>query len=1178
MKKLFSIFCCLLLSASMVTQAQESPIRDADVSATSSQIIADETELLDDGIYVGDVTGPRKAPAATAYAMMKNSTVQYAEIMKLSTTNCYKIIIKVTNNYGGALKTGFVVTSFNTGSNTKIGGNHQFSSSYSNCTESDNWFTQNYSSSTGALYVDNPYGYIQFTYQSMGADGYPIYRIYIHDCYGYTYNNGCINWKSSGAIFSWDNNVSVHPMNANKDRIDFTDYYTISVSSNNNSYGTVSGGGTYAAGAARTLTASVASSSYQFLGWKKNGGSTYVSTSASYNVTVNGNDSYVAEFAPKAAPQYTITTAVSPSNTYGTVTGAGSYYENNPATLTATSANEHLYIFDHWLKDGNNYAGGATITPTVTAAATYTAVFRAAAAGTITAATNNASYGTATASPSGNQPGGTAVTLTTTPNAGYAFTQWNDGNTDNPRTVYVDGNKTYTAQFVVETPLCAAVKYNTANHEILWAKHGDSDWNPDYQTWYDTPDNFVRVRASDYTDNSMNHIQLCFWVDDYSITYNGTIGPKEGTYVVAMAEVMASGNKNNYWWLDKDTYLNKAVVGFNENQGLSNSGWNTSQARIWSTSQSPYIAYIANQTCDYCSPTDFLGVPVGSTVKVARGKGGNCYVEVRNALGRLLFTIGEPAQPYTLAWDANGGELSGTYTAAGSVNEGTSITAPTATRTGYTFTGWLPAFTGTMPSANTTYTAQWTAIDYEINFHGNGGTGSFFNLTYTIEEEDDIVLWTDEDIEKTGYTFGGWYDNADLTGNPVTTIPAGSTGNKDFYAKWIINTYTITWKNADGTTLETDENVAYGTTPTYNGSTPTKEADSEYTYAFNGWSPAVATVTTDATYTAAYSQTKVQYTLTWNFDGGTTATAEGNYTHGTIDWGTAITAPANPTKDGYTFNGWNTTPAATMPAANVTYTAQWVSASAPVVLYDYKDNDYYNNFKTMYNGKTINVTYERQFTKGRWSTLCLPFNVNKSRVSQLFGSHIYEFKYATGNANEGSGVNLFFSIAKGIEAGKGYIVNADATLAACTLFTFLNVNIDLSKDNGAELSSVTAYDNLTGNSSGGNIELVGTLRKGTLQGTKKDNRYMGLKNNKIYYPNITTGSTILAYRGIFRSIKETLNAERIRIIVDGEEKAELEVINGELQDVQETKKFIENGVLYIERNGVIYDATGRKVE
>ena len=88
----------------------------------------------------------------------------------------------------------------------------------------------------------------------------------------------------------------------------------------------------------------------------------------------------------------------------------------------------------------------------------------------------------------------------------------------------------------------------------------------------------------------------------------------------------------------------------------------------------------------------------------------------------MVASIGAPAQPYTLAWDANGGELSGSYTAAGSVNEGASITAPTATRTGYTFTGWSPAFTGTMPSANTTYTAQWEINKYTVtwkNYDGN---------------------------------------------------------------------------------------------------------------------------------------------------------------------------------------------------------------------------------------------------------------------------------------------------------------------------------------------------------------------------------------------------------------------------------------------------------------------------
>ena len=248
---------------------------------------------------------------------------------------------------------------------------------------------------------------------------------------------------------------------------------------------------------------------------------------------------------------------------------------------------------------------------------------------------------------------------------------------------------------------------------------------------------------------------------------------------------------------------------------------------------------------------------------------------------------------------------------------------------------------------------------------------------------------------------------------------------------------------------------------------------------------------------------------------------------------------------------------------------------------DNRENSFYNTFKTTYDGATgLIVTYARQFIAGRWSTLCLPFNVNKAMFSNLnFGSRIYEFKYATGNANDGSGVNLYFSIAKSIEAGKGYIVNADAKLAARTSFTFSGVTMDLSADNGAELNSVTAYDNLTGSSSEGNIELVGTLRKGTLKGSAAGNTYMGLKENKIYYPNIATGSTILAYRGIFRSKTGTLNAERIRIIVDGEDMGELRIDKGEmLIDSAEPRKFIENGVLYIERNGVIYDATGKRVE
>ena len=66
-------------------------------------------------------------------------------------------------------------------------------------------------------------------------------------------------------------------------------------------------------------------------------------------------------------------------------------------------------------------------------------------------------------------------------------------------------------------------------------------------------------------------------------------------------------------------------------------------------------------------------------------------------------------------------------------------------------------------------------------------------------------------------------------------------------------TFTVTWKNWDGTTLETDEDVKAGVTPTYDGNTPEKPEDDDYVYEFTGWSPALSGVSKDATYTATFT-------------------------------------------------------------------------------------------------------------------------------------------------------------------------------------------------------------------------------------------------------------------------------------------------------------------------------------
>jgi hypothetical protein len=134
--------------------------------------------------------------------------------------------------------------------------------------------------------------------------------------------------------------------------------YTVAVSASPSAGGTVSGGGAFASGSSQTVTAT-ANSGYTFVNWTENG--SVVSSSASYNFTLNGNRTLVANFT---AINYTITVSASPS-AGGTVSGGGTFASGSSRTVTATANSG--YTFVNWTENGSLVSPSASYNFTLNA-------------------------------------------------------------------------------------------------------------------------------------------------------------------------------------------------------------------------------------------------------------------------------------------------------------------------------------------------------------------------------------------------------------------------------------------------------------------------------------------------------------------------------------------------------------------------------------------------------------------------------------------------------------------------------------------------------------------------------------------------------------------------------------------------------------------------------------------
>ena len=210
-------------------------------------------------------------------------------------------------------------------------------------------------------------------------------------------------------------------------------------------------------------------------------------------------------------------------------------------------------------------------------------------------------------------------------------------------------------------------------------------------------------------------------------------------------------------------------------------------------------------------------------------------------------------------------------------------TQNTPEKEGYTFAGWngIPS---TMPSHNVTVNAIFNVNEYTLSYNVDGALYSSFTVAYG------TAIVPIAEPSKEGYTFSGW-------DSVPATMPAH---NVEVNGTFEINEYTLSY-SVDGAPY-TSFTLEYGAeiVPI---AEPSKEG-----YTFSGWSEIPTTMpahNVEVNGTFAVNE----YTLLYNVDGEP-------YSSFTVTYGTAIVPIAEPSKEGYTFSGWDSVPS-TMPAHNV---------------------------------------------------------------------------------------------------------------------------------------------------------------------------------------------------------------------------------------------------------------------
>lgn len=358
-----------------------------------------------------------------------------------------------------------------------------------------------------------------------------------------------------------------------------------------------------------------------------------------------------------------------------------------------------------------------------------------------------------------------------------------------------------------------------------------------WEGWYSKDDGTGTKWGDGTTYTSTNRtgdisVYACYDLITYSITYheNGGSNIEDATYTVTTADITlpTTITKDGYrfdGWFDNEGLEGNAVTKITK----GSTGDKTFYAKWTPITYTIYYELGEGGTNHKDNPATYTIETATTELQDATPNAGYSFggwysdSEYANQVtqvaggttGNITLYAKWSAKAYTVNFDNNRGDGNTTPVTVAMGDPMPDVEIPTLH--GYDFGGYWKDETqyynadGTsakdwdIDANDVTLVAKWTAHPYTITYHLDGGTGAS-NATYTIESEE-ITL---PKPTKQYNAFAGWYNNSDLNGEAITTIASGSTGDKEFWAKWNIGTYAVTLDMEGGNGGTASVNVAYG--------------------------------------------------------------------------------------------------------------------------------------------------------------------------------------------------------------------------------------------------------------------------------------------------------------------------------------------------------------------------------